>query len=211
MTVSGNPATYQCGSYSLVGLAQRGDSITRIFTTMPPHYFMSITFNIMVVDQVAATQANLFVIIVDNIILEASYITTQGISNTCGGSALEAFVTYPATKFYPHSNLQNVNLTITSNATNWGIRNLRVAYQICDSTCINCSPEGCTLCQGYFQLSNLVCQQCPSGYGFLPAASPTTNHTCIQCPLNCISCIVQIFQNSTTALCTTCSEAYFLF
>lgn len=68
-TVSGKPATYQCGSYSLVGPAMQGDSITRIFAVLKPHYFVSITFNVFIIDQTAAVQNNLFVIILDNIIL----------------------------------------------------------------------------------------------------------------------------------------------
>ena len=58
--------------------------------------------------------------------------TTQGVSNLCGNPQLEALVTFPATKFYPHNKTNNVNLTITSNAINWGIRNLRLSFQVCD-------------------------------------------------------------------------------
>lgn len=34
LTVSGKPAIYQCGRYSIVGLAQRSDSITKLFANM---------------------------------------------------------------------------------------------------------------------------------------------------------------------------------
>jgi hypothetical protein len=129
-----------------VGLAQPGDSITRIFANMQLHYLISITFNIFVVDQTAATQNNLFIIILDNNILEATYIITTGVSNLCGNVQKEAFVTYSATKFYAHSNSNNVNLTITSNASNWGIRNMRLAFQVCDSTCLQCGQQGCVQC-----------------------------------------------------------------
>jgi hypothetical protein len=87
-TVAGKPATYQCGIYSIAGLGQSGDPITRIFATLPLHYSISITFNIFVVDQSAPTRNNLFVIILDNIILEASYITTEGVSDLCGATDL---------------------------------------------------------------------------------------------------------------------------
>ena len=87
-TVAGKPATYQCGDYSVVGLGQVGDPITRIFATLPPHYSISITFNIFVVDQTVPVRSSLFVIILDNLILEASYINTQGISDICGGTDL---------------------------------------------------------------------------------------------------------------------------
>lgn len=141
--MAGKPATYQCGKYSIAGPAQVGDPITRIFATLPLHYSISLTFNIFVVDQVLPTRKSLFVLILDNVILEASYITTEGVSDLCGSAEREGFVTYPATIFYPHNNTNNVNLTITSNAINWGIRNVRLSYQVCDPTCLQCGPAGC--------------------------------------------------------------------
>jgi len=67
--VSGKPATYQCGAYSIVGPAQRGDSITRIFANVQPHLFVSISFNIFVIDQYQSVRPNLFAILLDNSIL----------------------------------------------------------------------------------------------------------------------------------------------
>ncbi len=177
-SVGGKPATYQCGGYSVVGLGQVGDQITRVFANLPLHYSISISFNIFVVDQTTSTRNNLFVIILDNLILEASYITTEGISDLCGGSELEGFVTYPATIFYPHNSTSNVNLTITSNAVNWGIRNLRLSYQVCDSSCLQCGPNGCLECQGYFTLSNLACNACPAGFGL---TNSNGSSSCTQC------------------------------
>lgn len=83
MTINGKPSIYQCGQYSLIGLAQQGDFITRIFN-LKPHFFISISFNIMVIDQDQSLKTNLFVIVIDNIIVEATNINTETISNTCG-------------------------------------------------------------------------------------------------------------------------------
>ena len=88
LTVEGKPATYQCGIYSFVGPAQSGNSISRIFVNMQLHFLISITFNVFLTDQSSKITKNLFVIILDNVILEASYVNTQGISNLCGEAAL---------------------------------------------------------------------------------------------------------------------------
>lgn len=88
LTVSGKPATYQCGQYSIVGLAQRADSITRIFANIQSHLSISFTFNIFIVDQYLSVRTNIFVLILDGIILEATYINTEGISDLCSNSSL---------------------------------------------------------------------------------------------------------------------------
>jgi hypothetical protein len=86
--VAGKPATFQCGTYSVVGPAQSGDAITRMFALLPLHYSISLTFNIFVIDQATPTRSSLFIIILDNIILEASYVTTEGVSDLCGSTNL---------------------------------------------------------------------------------------------------------------------------
>ena len=131
-TVNGQPANYQCGDYSMVGLAQRGEIVTRIIATMPPHFLVSLTFNVFAVDQPSGTEPTVFVIILDDIVLEASYLNLEGMSNLCGAASLESFVTYPATRFYPHTSETDVNLTISGNSSNWAVRNVRFAYKICD-------------------------------------------------------------------------------
>lgn len=128
--------------------------------------------------------------------------TTEIVSDICANDSLEAFVTYPATRYYAHTRTENVNLTITSNSTNWGIRNFRLAFQVCDPSCLGCSKNGCMQCPGYFQIVNLKCEQCPAGYGSLAA-----NATCVQCPPNCIVCSASL--GSTT--CLECSKPFFLF
>ena len=55
---------------------------------MQLHFLISITFNVFLTDQSSKITKNLFVIILDNVILEASYVNTQGISNLCGEAAL---------------------------------------------------------------------------------------------------------------------------
>jgi hypothetical protein len=103
-TVEGKPANYKCGSYSIVGLAQRGDFITRIFASFPAHTSISITFNIFLVDMPALTSRNIFIIMLDNIVLEATFVNFNGLSNLCGKSDNETIQTYQATRFYAHTN-----------------------------------------------------------------------------------------------------------
>lgn len=118
-------------------------------------------------------------------------------------------MTYPATKFYNHTKNTNVNLTITSNATNWGVRNIRLAFQVCDETCLNCSTTfGCIECSGYFTLSNLKCTACPAGFGM---STVNQTNTCVQCSENCLSCTVSIVNNATVTTCLECTLPFFLF
>ena len=155
----------------MVGLAQRGEIVTRIIATMPPHFLVSLTFNVFAVDQPSGTEPTVFVIILDDIVLEASYLNLEGMSNLCGAASLESFVTYPATRFYPHTSETDVNLTISGNSSNWAVRNVRFAYKICDESCLQCGESGCLQCPGYVQLQGLRCSACPSGYGFVAANS----------------------------------------
>jgi len=65
-TVNGASSIYKCGDYSLAGLANRGEIISRIFTTLKPHQAISFTFNFLIIDQVAP-QKNTFEIYLDNV------------------------------------------------------------------------------------------------------------------------------------------------
>lgn len=70
--MAGKPATTQVGPYSVVGLAEVGDSVTRIFANMQPHFSVSVSFNIVGVDLASSTQLTkkeLFVVVLDNVIL----------------------------------------------------------------------------------------------------------------------------------------------
>ena len=62
-------------------------------------------------------------------------------SDVCSSTAPEAFVTFPPTTFYTDSST-NLNLTIVAD-TFWGLRNVRMVYQKCDSNCMNCGANGC--------------------------------------------------------------------
>lgn len=65
-SVNGASSTYKCGDYSVVGLANRGESITRVFTTIGAHQALSLTFNVMIIDQ-TVTQKSIFEIYIDNV------------------------------------------------------------------------------------------------------------------------------------------------
>jgi hypothetical protein len=68
-TVNGRPAISVCGRYSMVGLAQRGDSITRIFANLQSHLFISVTFNLFIMDQWERIRSNLVVLLLDGKVL----------------------------------------------------------------------------------------------------------------------------------------------
>jgi hypothetical protein len=88
------------------------------------------------VDQRTSGQ-NVFQIYLDNQLVDTLYLNMAAVSNICGDSNYpEVFTTFPATKFFNHNSTSNVNITIISNAVNWGIRNFRVALKVCDSTCL---------------------------------------------------------------------------
>ena len=84
-SVNGASSTYKCGDYSIVGLAGKGESITRVFTTLNSHQAVSLSFNVMIVDQ-TITQKSVFEIYIDNVRVENLFINTVGISSICGGS-----------------------------------------------------------------------------------------------------------------------------
>jgi len=64
-------------------------------------------------------------------------------SDVCSSPAPEAFVTFPPTTFYIDSAASaNLNLTIVAD-TFWGLRNVRMVFQKCDSSCLNCGLNGC--------------------------------------------------------------------
>ena len=76
----------------------------------------------MIIDQLVAGK-NIFEIYIDNVRVETLFINTVGISSICAGPNKEVFQTYPATKFFNHTNTENVNITIrSSNSDSWGIR-----------------------------------------------------------------------------------------
>ena len=79
---------FQCATYSMLGPAQSGDAITGMFAILPLHYSTLPTFNIFAIDQATPTRSSLFIIILDKIILEASYVTTEGVSDLCGNTNL---------------------------------------------------------------------------------------------------------------------------
>ena len=53
----------------MVGLAQRGDIVTRIIATLPPHFQVSLTFNLFAVDQPTKVKPTVFVVILDDTVL----------------------------------------------------------------------------------------------------------------------------------------------
>jgi hypothetical protein len=131
-TVGGISSTYQCGSYSVVGLAKQGQGITRLISNLNPHSAVSFTFNVFKVDQQFSGQ-NVFQIYLNNQLVDTLFLNMAAVSNICGDSNHnEVFTTYPATAFFKHNSVSNVNITIVSNAVNWGIRNFRIALKVCD-------------------------------------------------------------------------------
>jgi hypothetical protein len=186
-----NPSLYvPCGSqtlssYSYVGQAQPFQPVTRIFATMPDHLSFSISFNVFVVDLAQPTVNAQFSIYINGNLYDVKYLTLTGMSNVCGGTSPETFTTFPPTQFYANTLTSNVNLTIVAN-TQWGIRDFRIVYQVCDPSCLICGASTCLQCAGYLQLSNHVCSTCPLGYGLNPAAPLAT--ACVQCPVNCLNC-----------------------
>ena len=118
---------------------------------------------------------------------------------------MESFSTYPPTAFFPHNKTDNVNLTIVGD-TFWGLRDLRVVYQVCEKSCLKCGVSGCLECRGLLMLTNGRCQGCPLGFGYDFGGS-----ACRQCGVNCLNCMFGAANNNVFGgSCVMCSQAYFL-
>jgi hypothetical protein len=125
-------------------------------------------------------------------------------SNICGGDLLESFTTFPPTQFY-QNNQTDLNLTLVAD-TAWGIRNLRIVYEVCDENCLTCGSSGCERCIGYLQVRDGKCQDCPKGFGRNQSAS--IENSCFKCPANCLNCTLS---SSKAVECLLCSQPFFLF
>ena len=213
-TVGGRPSPSQyvpCGrglsAYTYIGPIAPFEPVTRIFANMEQHLSFSISFNIFGVDFPLASRNSKFEIYLNDNLYDIKYLVVPAISDLCGTSAPEAFLTFPPTPFYQDTN-NNLNLTIIAD-TFWGIRDLRLVLQKCDSNCLNCGPSGCLQCSGLLQLTNGQWTGCPLGFGTNSAFVPGQNGYCYRCQDKCLNCIFNNSANSSN--CQLCSAPFYLY
>jgi hypothetical protein len=169
------------------------------------------------------------------VLQDVKYLQLPTMSNLCGGADKESFVTFSPTAFYPH-NSSDLNLTLVGSSF-WGVRDVRVVLEVCDSECLVCGSGGCLECKGMLQLSAGRCVGCPPGYGYdasggagassgsssatatnttsptnTTANNTTTNTTtntpgCVSCSSQCLSCNFSLGQPQ----CLLCSAPFFLY
>ena len=64
--MGGIPSTDLCGPYSYVGPAAKEGSITRVIPRMQEHFTISVTFNVLKIDQTKEFEQNTFILVIDN-------------------------------------------------------------------------------------------------------------------------------------------------
>ena len=121
----------------------------------------------------------------------------SGSSNECGSSYLDTISTIE-TDFVPHTNNQNINVSFTSDATGWGIRDVMIIINNCGSNCAFCTSAGCQACSGFLRLVGVACIGC------LPGFAALNSSTCIACDSSCMSC------EAASGNCTSCYGGFLL-
>lgn len=91
-TVSGlsSPSQYTpCGlppsSYTYIGPAPPFQPVTRIYSTLPFHLGLSLSFNIFAVDVPYTTRTSKFEIYIDGVLFDVKQVQMTGMSNLCQG------------------------------------------------------------------------------------------------------------------------------
>ena len=191
-----------CGTYKVFGGYDKLklENITKVFTVLPTHTQVTITFDLFMIDTWGLK--SFFLYLDGTQVLNKKYdaATCVSTTNLCGGAANDCIL--PVSVAVPHTANTLSILFFTDNdaiqSAFYGIHNLKVFLtNDCTSPCLSCSPSAsqCSSCHALAQLSAGTCT-CKKGFYL----DTSTYLQCLKCHISCKAC------SAGTA--NDCSECY---
>lgn len=178
-----------------LGVTSANSILTRIYDSLSPHVSLAVRFNLYKIDRVELS-GRVFVYIDETLLLNTT-VSFTGTSQECGQPSVETIATIES-EYLSHSNERNVNLSIQTDFSAWGIRDLMLSINNCGPNCADCGSQGCRACSGFMQLVGVTCSGCIEGF----VADGPTN--CVACKIECLTCEL------TSTNCTSCFSGFTL-
>jgi len=188
------------------GVSAFPQSIYQIFNFLnsPPIFEIIINFTLFKIDN--WNYNNLFVLSNGTIIFEQNF-STEGTSNLCNGNTVQNDQSFNISAIaeieWP---VVNVSIGVDA-AVLWGIRDIIISMNKCDSSCLTCTGYLSDQCSTCYPLASLIDGTCTC----LPGFYQVINVSCVNFPCStCQSCniICKSCNGSSAQNCTDCYDSY---
>lgn len=152
------------------------------YFNLGPHFGVSISFTLLIVDSILSTVAANYWI--DDAIYLLTLNPISG-TNECGTTITES-LTSVSTGFQPHdkSQLYFRFRPLIASSSYYGIRNFFIIVQGCASGCLTCNQTNttqCLSCLSNYILVNGNCNTCPVGYYNNGSRCNVCSSFCLDC------------------------------